>query len=580
MEIDEHCKRGILHYNRKMNMNLKIYGFDTETCKGNPMTFQIYSEEDKVSYIRWFKDKFPLKELLNTIRNHCKDSNFHYVFFGHNLRFDLGILWHGHYEHLQSSKITFEIKSIKFKGIMLYGKVNTLSGRFTDTGLSISFIDTAGYFRTSLANLSATFCPNLPKLPTPKNIGERVFTKSDKNFIRYAIRDSEIAYFIGKKLVQFHTEFDVPLSISAPQFAARYFKKKYIPEDTRIPFPPAWIEEPARLSFHGGRNALWCEPGIYKDVTEVDINSAYPFAMTQIGNFLECIYEVCPNPLTCTSSIVKIFLEFQCKTYPNIYSHDFKIASSRSTLWSTGWELRAANAHGAKFKILAAYHARSDFLNNPLANYARDIFRKKDKCQDNLPLYYFYKVGLLNSLYGKFVETRPSDDVDIIIGKDGEPKIEKLFIPGKLYNPFVASQITGFTRSYLHRLEFRFNALHSSTDSILSQSKDIRESSGLGGLSIKCKGNVLLIRPKVYIIWDAKGNIIKSATHGFWGTPYQLLKMLKGERLEYKVHHMNQIRESARQGLTPLMMEERTREFLLHPAIASKLREELKREGI
>lgn len=568
-------------------MKIKVIGADTETINGAPDTYQLYYGEKDYEIHRFKRGILPLKQMLVAIKKKCEAGEQVAVFI-HNLQFDFAVLMYGKHELLVNDSVEFKIPDIGFEGWFLYGKVNTVNGRFPD-GTNIVFIDTFQYFQTSLAKLAETFCPHLPKLQKPRGLGRIRYSLNDSRFTRYAMRDSEITFFVGEELIRYHKTFDVSLSFSGPQFASRVFRRHYIPEDKKIPFPPQWIANAAKLSFHGGRNALWVEPGIYDNVKELDITSAYPFAMTQIPNVLSAQYirarvHDLPGWLNLNGGgIYKIILYRQSEKFPNIYDHSFKFAEPMvEEYWVTGYELLEATKTNASIEIKLGYTTYTEENFNPLAEYVNKIFQKKEQAKNNPSLYYFYKVSLLNALYGKFIEARPSQMEDIRYDEKGYADITKIFTAGRLYNPFIASLITGHTRAYLKRLEHKYSALHSSTDSILTQQnlEHIKLPSGLGGLEIKYEGTALLIRSKLYILFDSKGKIVKSALHGFQGTEQQLLRCIRNKKPVYVMEHMTKVRESLRQQKRALVMEKQERELNIPMEVIDKLSQQMKERGL
>lgn len=556
--------QGIKPNHRGLRKDMEIFGGDAETCQGKPMTWQIWGGSG-VRIMEWHRKGLPLTNFLARLRIGHEGSAL--IVFFHNLRFDLGVLLHGEQDLLLKSKVEFHLKSINFRGTILYGKACALWGKFKD-GPSVAFIDTMQYFQTSLARLAQMYCPNLPKLKKPARLGEIWYKASNKYFVDYAMRDPEITYHVGNAIIGYHDRFDVALSISAPQFASRVFRHKYIPKDARIPLPPEHIRDAALLSYHGGRNALWVEPGFYEGVSEADITSAYPYAMTQIPNFLDAVYGRTGDLRQ--GHLVKVRWDRQ-GPYPSFYTHE-NVLAEKGEAWITSYEALIGGER-AKYEVLQRYFVQSPHTHNPLREYVQRIFMEKEKFDSKDPLYYFYKVGLLNSLYGKFIESHPIEEEDLTYGEDGR-RVPVWFTAGRLYNPFIASLITGYTRAHLRRLESQYAALHSSTDSILTQKKVV-ETPGLGGLTVKAKGSALLLRTKLYIIFDDRGRILKSALHGFWGTPTQLIQCVKSGRFEYTVKHMNQIRESIRQGLTPFKMETRVRTLNLDPDSLARVRKQI-----
>ena len=554
----------------------QCFGADTETVKGEPLTYQIYSCDREEGFCYWVKPgEFVLKAFLLKLRKLMSPGKIAVVWI-HNMDFDMAVLFHPKQSILLNTKAEFEIKSMGFKGSFLYGKAHILEGVFSD-GARVICMDTFHYFPTSLVSLASTFQLSIRKLPKPRDLGNLRYKVSDSKFAAYAIRDAEISARIGEQILRYHAKFNVRLSLSAPQFASRVFRHSYIPQDSRIPFPKAWIAGPAISSYHGGRNGCYVPPGVYEGVSEYDITSAYPYAMTQLPNFLNCRY-VATNKLE-GGGIYDAEWSRQGE-YPNLYSAANKL-SDTGRGWVTGYELLSARRSGARYRIHKGYAVRSEANCNPIAEYVKIMFREKESLKPTNPLHHFYKVGLLNSLYGKFIQSvERNTGADVEFDSDGfKVESEKVFTAGGLFNPFIASLITGFTRAYLHDLECKYDALHSSTDSILTQKRP-SETPGLGGLTCKYTGTLILIRCKLYLVLGPTGRIIKAALHGFWGTPGKLLKMIKEGSLEYEVNHMNKLRESLKRNLTPLAFETQTRSLNLLPEEWEKLRQQVKELGI
>ncbi len=103
-----------------------------------------------------------------------------------------------------------------------------------------------------------------------------------------------------------------------------------------------------------------------------------------------------------------------------------------------------------------------------------------------------------------------------------------------MFDPAVASLITGFVRAKIHGLEHRYRALHTATDGFITKKlpfkKDLGE--GIGQLKASPRGNVLILRNKLYLFFDAKsGKLLKAGLHGFQTTlgetQYQAAERLK-----------------------------------------------------
>ena len=138
-------------------------------------------------------------------------------------------------------------------------------------------------------------------------------------------------------------------------------------------------------------------------------------------------------------------------------------------------------------------------------------------------------------------------------------------------------------RARLHSDLHRYNAIDCATDSF-KITQEIPESNALGGLKLDCEGLLLLIRPKVYAIFsrevqkeaeshgdlrqylkqnlerlDLAEDVVRYATHGFWGTPRQLLELYVEKGNGSTVHHMLKIRVAIRRSKQARVMESQLR---------------------
>ena len=69
---------------------------------------------------------------------------------------------------------------------------------------------------------------NLPKLKTPANLGKKIFNKNNKQFIKYAMRDAEIGYYIGKFLDDMMQKYDLKQCYSIADLSARIFTHHFL----------------------------------------------------------------------------------------------------------------------------------------------------------------------------------------------------------------------------------------------------------------------------------------------------------------------------------------------------------------
>jgi len=196
---------------------------------------------------------------------------------------------------------------------------------------------------------------------------------------------------------------------------------------------------------------------------------------------------------------------------------------------------------GMDFSIEKAYVWKPyNDKKSELSSYVRHFFNLKNNTSKDHPDYLFYKI-LLNSLYGKFQQLTPDHKGNLKTGN--------------LFNPFISSQITGYVRSQIHRLEHKYNSIHSSTDSIKTLTKIPEEdlSPELGGLQLEVEGRCILIRSRLYLHYDLEGKIKKTGLHGFHGKVDDLERVWRENLNTYETIHMSKPIESLRQNIDPLV---------------------------
>ncbi|HEY0089659.1 MAG TPA: DNA polymerase, partial [Candidatus Lokiarchaeia archaeon] len=242
----------------------------------------------------------------------------------------------------------------------------------------------------------------------------------------------------------------------------------------------------------------------------------------------------------------------KCK-YPAFFANHFKeIIGKFENVWVTCYELEQALKY-KEVKIEKIY----GYIMYPktkekssLQEYVKTFIELKNNTSKEDTNYEFYK-RLLNALYGKFIQMR-EEKLD-----DGSSK----WITGLMFQPFIASLITGFVRAYIHDLEHRFKSIHTSTDSIKTLNSIPKKylSKKLGGLSLEVKGKCLLIRNRLYLHYDENGELKKYALHGFKGKPEGLLKLWNKKEKYYSANRMIKPKEAIIQGKNPFVFETQKR---------------------
>jgi hypothetical protein len=550
-----HIRKGLrpLLRDYPLTRNLRLFGSDSETINGDPLTLQICGPfstmTDLDAYIKQYKDArgpedyfeyvdrdsiFP--EFWRYHRLRIRPNGVNITYF-HNLNFDLRVLFRAYLKTLyeQNNDIAFEteVDGELLKVKILFGKVNkaeivTARGR-------LQVLDSKAFSQASLAKSLQMFRIPQDKLEHPEGLGTLNFgalPKSDARRVKfeaYSLQDARAECGLGLRIMEFHEEYKVPPCLSLPAFAAKVFRRHFLRANESIPFPPLEVVKASELSYHGGKNGFYLpSPQAIEDLYEVDINSAYPDGMKRLpgitkGEFYSVNeYVSGAAAIYCISGTINES-HAQAK-YRLIFNHAFKpVKGEFKDLWHTSWEMGAIiDSPCIKLTRVKGYVWRpAEGSDNPFARFVDHFYHLKETTPKKDPNYHFYKI-VLNALYGKLVSTievraaegedeirklrelgvqlpafiRIDEKYDKVLGKF--VSIARNWRAGSLYNPFLASLITGYARRYLYDLETQLEAYHSATDSVKTKHL-VEGTKGLGGVKVECYGRCYLFRNKLYL---------------------------------------------------------------------------------
>lgn len=614
--VSPHVAVGIKRNHRAFPLpeNLRLMGGDTETYHGHPHTVQVATDAGvTVDYV---EDETILPQFVRRVFPECRSGGVNVIYF-HNLHFDLPVIlfpFHRElYEQVNDIELYlseggerlpsrwYEVPDQKILRVLaLFGKVN--AARFEwgrhwydggeerfDVETRLYCLDSAAFTHASLSRSLEMFQIPEVKLARPEGIGRtRIRTKE---FEDYAAQDAVAVRALGAKILELHDRYKVRPSVSLPQFAGRVFRHHFMGETDVIQFPAEAVRRAAELSYHGGKNGLYVPPGVYDDCVEVDINSAYPWAMSELPDFIHGSYEKVDGfaeglvGVYCLSGVVDPRMK-----YPLIFDHSFKrVDGVFEDIWTTSYETALArkDPHIILTKCWGYVWVPSGVEGrNPFRDYVSEFYRLKETTPKTDPNYNFYKL-LLNGFYGKLVATTEQYKMEYVRCDDGEQmavradyifdsvldcyvKADKDHMAGGLYNPFVATLITGAVRAKLWELEVKYEALHSATDSIKTL-KPIEERKGLGGWKKEVKGRCYLFRNKLYLHYDGEDGkpnrgeaagledegrpLRKYGMHGFKGKLKEFhdarRKLLADGGMSYEYLHAVGLREGLRRKETP-----------------------------
>lgn len=556
----------------EQDREIVVVGVDSETHDGPPISLQFHSyDEPKLTAIIQTTAKDATKLFLRHLSKFQRGP--HYRLYGHYLEFDMLSFFWEHQGRLVENHGQFDFNVGKWHIVGCYGRP-TFARIESSEGHLIELVDSGLWFRGSLDSAAAQYCPDLPKLTRPADLGSRWFSIHESEFSAYAMRDAEIAARLGALVEQFHREQSLRPSMSLASQAAQIFRQRYIQEP--IEQCPGQFIEPAIAAYHGGKNNLIpnAAPRWHEDHAMYDLSSAYPWAMTELPSFTDAArYQtlrysrrakqvVTPGIYCVTGKLAA------CK-WPIFFSHDFKpLKDCRvESLWVHGYELNEALASG-EFTPTAIMHgcvyADDRLGESATARFARDFYKLKSSADSPIDRY-MYKI-LLNSISGKFIQTRLQD-------RDTDEGVIQEYVAGGLFQPFIAGAITAHTRATMHRVEHAYKAVHTATDGIIAPARkrlprlNLPES-GLGSLNIEMTGNIVLLRTKLYIGYDQQPGgtdsrvfrdwrVRKYALHGFFGKVGDLEEMVMSGRRWYSATRRTGLRQALKDGTTPNSFHEK-----------------------
>lgn len=563
-------------------MDVIVHGADSETYHGRPMTLQFYSDDLGYEECLWVDEDTATQgffEWAESLPHQCLN-----VVYCHNLDFDLPEFLWSMKEQLITAGGDFRIEQGGWTIHGVYGRPTFCRLTNRKQNRQILIVDSFLWFQGPLKKAAELFCPDLPKLKMPEGLGTKKFSMNDQEFYDYAMRDAVVAYHIGKSVQGLIREFDIRQPVSLADMSAKIFRHHFLRKT--IPACSNMLTKAALNSYHGGKNNVVpnAAPGWHIDVTAMDISSAYPYAMSLMPSMsIKNNYrrmkmsrrqprEVEPlGVYRCSGEA------FECD-WPVIFQHNFKpIQGKFSDIWIQGIELNEALRSGEirLTKIRGHYYdSDRDSIPSPFAGYCKDFYHRK-QTEENPVQRYMYKL-ILNSAYGKFIQTHKQSRIIYTDVDSGETTETHDVVAGGMFHPFIASAITAHTRAYIHQLEHAHQAIHTATDGIYTKYKRIKKvphapATGLGSMEIEGRGDLVLLRNKCYILYSDDGKlpsqyfkgkrIHKFAKHGFQGTVYDLEKLVAHNKRKYQAARPNRLKESLKRNLP--VNEFVTRDYVL-----------------
>ena len=345
-------------------------------------------------------------------------------------------------------------------------------------------------------------------------------------------------------------------SLTQAGAAMRYWKRVY-----QVPYVPQNAEqaEASRAYYYGGRVECFATGHAVFPVKVIDINSAYPKAMTQK-------HPIDPKPaisskLCADRHLPQAMVTLECVSkgaFPVRSGDDFSLSFPNDGVLReysvTGWEFIQAQELGLVSQLRVIECRRHKQLVD-FADYVDHFWRKRKdaKAAGDVAADVFAKL-FLNSLYGKWA-ANPVNYSEFVIASDdgyagwlakgyveigawgervlmGRPLPE---VKHTYYNVATAASITGYVRAtLLEALTRCTGVLYCDTDSIIARDVGaLALGDGLGEWKLELEATEWAIAgKKTYALRGLDGQW-KVRSKGARLTAEQLIRVAKGETVTY-----------------------------------------------
>jgi len=512
---------------RKQNRNLnstelrKFVAMDTETDNGD--IFLIADSDGN-----YLDGKITFEEVAEFLFHHEGE----WIFF-YNLSYDAECILKLLPEHVLKQykwrkELRFQYK--KYKIHYIDRKKLTISKR----NHSVSCYDIAQYYDKKPLDIASKsieiiFDQKYIELKKKRSIFSKFYYSRHKRQIRaYCIEDCRLTKELSDHWID---TFEAVFGFYTNNWISAGYLAEKVLINNDIPIPlfnelPYTLQELARNSFYGGRFEL-IKRGYIGECYLYDLNSAYPYALTTIpditnGRWFES------DKINPKSKLGFFFIEANISDKVKIAPFPF-VKKNRTICYPSGKfrtyvtldELQMVKGDAEiKFKILESWQ----FIPNknttyPFKNFIKQQYYKRlELKQENNPLEKAIKV-VLNSIYGKMAQRTNN-------------------VIGNLFNPVIASYITGFTRRQLYDFTKK-NKLDNfvvayATDSVACQKK-------IPNLDSKMLGEMKLDKQATDVIFLSNGFY---KFNGIWknrGIGYDKERKIEIEHLDTKIRKDGQL---------------------------------------
>lgn len=429
----------------------------------------------------------------------------------------------------------------------------------------VEYFDVAQLFQNNLKGAVNEWLPDNDLAKNEQDIDTTQFDNKDyilDNYdliTQYAKDDAKLTRLITKKLISVAEDIDIPCG---KPFSTGYLAENYL--KNRLEKKPGWhnskMQSMAWKAFAGGRFEVF-RRGNIGEVVGPDINSAYPAVMKDLPDpeTLRWDYyadnEISISEIekadygfiegTITTNKDKVIQPFAKKIdgivkYPVLVDQDITVLKDTFLFALENGYIEDYNLD----KVFLGFE--TDSTQYPFNFFPQKYKERKQWENEGKNRRAWLLKIILNSMFGKSAQTQykkeilneeldittVSDGIEVNSGPLNEVPHKKWLECGSLFNPFLASYITGLTRLELHETVEEYDLVEDTilfaTDSIMVEKEayynsDIQELVGNNDLSYEeqlglwdfdYEGKAFVIGSGVYEVTLESGDI-KMATRGF-----------------------------------------------------------------
>lgn len=514
-------------------------GIDTETYESNGNLIVLCnSETDKVLLRETNESKqFTLNEYFNYFVN-CAKNLSNTCFMCWNLKFDASIIL----KSLTEDELIIldkegELKHFDLKITYIPKKCLTLSHRTRKK--TVKIYDAMQFYISSLDEASETYIGKNKKytgIYQDKKFPDKIEKNEMQLIIEYCKLDCKLTSQLMDLWVdKFYNSFKFyPKQYYSVGSIAVTYVKTQIEEMPVFKVAPYEVQELAYASYFGGHFEIYSR-GKHKKIFHYDINSAYPYAMVKMPDFL--------NGKWIEIKSLDAFLKNQDRVgfykihtivneervAPFLYrdaENLIRCPSGEFITHTTSMELKVAIQHyNLQIKFIHGYcFIPNKKQNTSFAKLLNDMYQTRLEQKD--PLQKTVYKFLINSLYGKFAQSRPK--------------------PRGLFSPICCSYITGYCRAMLLEAikDNKDHIVMLATDGIFSTKPLDVDTSGkkiLGHWESEYHPKFYLVMAGIYAYNTKENPVLESKSRGFGLTTYntETGKKDKFDFLDATIHFIN-----------------------------------------